>query len=377
MFEAYCGWARREIDEIVPAQRTFERALEIVTPATPTCDETRRAELRQLKDRRYRCSDVTRNGSVSCGSSTRRPRTSWCVTRNAVAGKQREVRLEHTKVMDACSRYIVGRSVAEEVNGYAAGLAIADAFHRMTDEHDAVVFEGRTYPRPFVGLPRAISRWPIPPRRSLMDNGVSSSTSTGMLLTPIDSASTLKPARVKDGRGKGRKERHFGAQKTGYAATTQLRRRISCRTRTRRNEDLILTWRELLDRDEQWTDLHNVTEHKGLCGDRETDQPHQRWIELAEEHGVTEMPAWRKRVDPVPTEHGAPAHSIWRHPPEPRVQRTHHPVPHRDRRSRSERQGSHLLGPSRHAEGLLLRSRTAMPTGFPWVHGTEDTAGVR
>lgn len=294
MFEAYCGWARREIDEIVPAQRTFERALEIVYARYPHLRRNAKSRASTAEgpkvslQRRHpeRIGELWLIDATPANVMVRDP--------YAVAGKQREVRLEHTKVMDACSRYIVGRSIAEEVNGYAAGLAIADAFHRMTDEHDAVVFGGRTYPRPFVGLPRAISRWPIPPRRLLMDNGREFLNKHGML-TLHRLGVDVEPARVKDGRGKGRKERHFGAQKTGYEQQQHNYVGASVAERGRdATKDLILTWRELLDRDEQWTDLHNVTEHKGLHAETgRRISPTQRWIELAEEHGVTEMPAWR------------------------------------------------------------------------------------
>ncbi|WNY33081.1 hypothetical protein Q9Q99_12675 [Curtobacterium flaccumfaciens] len=215
MFEAYCGWARREPDEIVPTQRTFERALTIVYARYPHLRRNAKSRASTAEGPKVSLQrrQPERIGELWLIDAT--PSNVMIHDPYADVSKQREVRLDYTKIMETCSRYVVGRSIAEEVNGYAASLAIADAFHRMTDEHDAVVFEGRTYPRPFVGLPHAISRWPIPPRRLLMDNGREFLNKHGML-TLHRLGIDVEPARVKDGRGKGRMERHFGSQKTGY-----------------------------------------------------------------------------------------------------------------------------------------------------------------
>ncbi len=294
MFEAYCGWARRESDEIVPTQRTFERALTIVYARYPYLRRNAKSRASTAEGPKVSLQrrQPERIGELWLIDAT--PSNVMIRDPYADVSKQREVRLDYTKIMETCSRYVVGRSIAEEVNGYAAGLAIADAFHRMTDEHDAVVFEGRTHPRPFVGLPRAISRWPIPPRRLLMDNGREFLNKHGMF-TLHRLGIDVEPARVKDGRGKGRMERHFGSQKTGYEQ--QQRNYIGSAVSERGRDstkDLVLTWRELDDRDQQWTDLHNVEEHKGLYADTHRRlSPTKRWIELAEEHGTTEMPAWR------------------------------------------------------------------------------------
>jgi len=294
MFEAYCGWARRGSDEIVPTQRTFERALTIVYARYPHLRRNAKSKASTAEGPKVSLQrrDPGRVGELWLIDAT--PANVMVRDPYAAPGLHREVRLDHTKIMDACSRYIVGRSIAEEVTGYAAGLAIADAFHRMTDEHDAIVFEGRTYPRPFVGLPRVISRMPVWPRRLLMDNGREFLNKHGML-TLHRLGIDVEPARVKDGRGKGRVERHFGSQKTGYEQ--QQRNYIGSAVSERGRDatkELILTWRELVDRDQQWTDLHNVEEHDGLYADTHRWlSPTDRWIELAEEHGVTEMPAWR------------------------------------------------------------------------------------
>lgn len=294
MFEAYCGWARREIDEIVPTQRTFERALTMVYARYPHLRRNAKSRASAAEGPKVSLQrrQPERIGELWLIDAT--PANVMIRDPYADVSKRREVRVDHTKIMEACSRYIVGRSIAEEVNGYAAGLAIADAFHRMTDEHDAVVFEGRTFPRPFVGLPRVISRWPIPPRRLLTDNGREFLNKYGMF-TLHRLGIDVEPARVKDGRGKGRLERHFGSQKTGYEQ--QQRNYIGSAVSERGRDstkELVLTWRELVDRDQQWTDLHNVEEHEGLYADTHRQlSPTERWIELAEEHGITEMPAWR------------------------------------------------------------------------------------
>lgn len=135
---------------------------------------------------------------------------------------------------------------------------------------------------------------PIWPRRLLTDNGREFLNKHGML-TLHRLGIDVEPARVKDGRAKGRVERHFGSQKTGYEQ--QQRNYIGASVAERGRDstkDLILTWRELHDRDLEWTDLHNVTQNEGLYAEtRRKISPTQRWIELAEEHGTTEMPAWR------------------------------------------------------------------------------------
>ncbi len=291
---AFSAWLRREHQLEAPLLRTFERDLKVVYARYPhlrrktkSLASTAQAPKVTLQ-RRF----AMRPGEYWFIDST----TSNVMLRDpyAPASKARQYRLSFTKVMDGATRYIVGRSLSENVNGFAAGLALADAFRAMVDERDSVVFNGRIYPKPFVGLPHTISRWPIAPRRLVLDNGREFLNKYGMFTLErlgID----VEPQRVRDGRAKGALERHFGTNKTNFEQTqyNYLGGSIDERGRDA-TATVILTWHELLARDTEWTESYNVTEHGGLrAATGRRISPAQYWIELAQEHGITEMVAWR------------------------------------------------------------------------------------
>jgi transposase InsO family protein len=291
---AFSAWLRREHQHEAPPLRSFERDLKVVYGRYPhlrrktkSLASTAQAPKVTLQ-RRF----AMRPGEYWFIDTT----TSNVMLRDpyAPASKARQYRLSFTKVMDGATRYIVGRSISENVNGFAAGLALADAFRAMLDERDAVVMNGRSYPRPFVGLPHAISSWPIPPRRLVLDNGREFLNKYGMLTLErlgID----VEPQRVRDGRAKGALERHFGTYKTNFEQTQHNYLGGSIDERGRdATANVILTWHELLARDTEWTDSYNVTEHGGLRAETgRRISPAQYWMELAQEHGTTEMVAWR------------------------------------------------------------------------------------
>ena len=291
---AFSAWLRREHGLEGPPLRSFERELAVVYARFPhlrrktkSLASTAQAP-KVTQQRRF----AMRPGEYWFIDST----TSNVMIRDphAPASKAREYRLTFTKVMDGATRYIVGRSISENVNGFAAGLALADAFRAMLGERDSVILDGRTHPKPFVGLPRAISRWPITPRRLVLDNGREFLNKYGMLTLErlgID----VEPQRVRDGRAKGALERHFGTNKTNFEQSqlNYLGGSIDERGRDA-TAAVILTWRELLARDDEWTDAYNVTEHAGLrASTGRRISPAQYWIELAQEHGITEMVAWQ------------------------------------------------------------------------------------
>lgn len=291
---AFSAWLRREHHLEAPPLRTFERDLKVVYARYPhlrrktkSLASTAQAPKVTLQ-RRF----AMRPGEYWFIDTT----TSNVMLRDpyAPASKARQYRLAFTKVMDGATRYIVGRSISENVNGFAAGLALADAFRALIDERDSIVLNGRTYPRPFVGLPHAISRWPIPPRRLVLDNGREFLNKYGMLTLErlgID----VEPQRVRDGRAKGALERHFGTYKTNFEQTQHNYLGGSIDERGRdATANVILTWHDLLARDTEWTDSYNVTEHGGLrAATGRRISPAQYWIDLAQEHGTTEMVAWR------------------------------------------------------------------------------------
>lgn len=290
---AFSAWLRREHQLDAPRLRTFERTLSTVYERYPHLRRKTksRASTAQAPKVALQRRVAMRPGEFWFIDTT----TSNVMLRDPYAPKSeaREYRLAFTKVMDGATRYIVGRSVSEHVNGFSAGLALADAFRAMVDEHDAVVVGGRTYPRPFVGLPNVISRWPITPRRLILDNGREFLNKYG-LLTLERLGIDVEPQRVRDGRAKAALERHFGSNKTNFEQTqyNYLGGAVDERGRDAASE-VILTWDRLLARDTEWTASYNVTEHGGLhaiTGRRIS--PATYWLELAEEHGVTEMVAW-------------------------------------------------------------------------------------
>ncbi|MEB0265068.1 hypothetical protein [Cryobacterium sp. 10I5] len=294
MHVAFSAWLQREHQLAAPKLRTFERVLLTVYERYPHLRRKTksRASTAQAPKVALQRRVAMRPGEFWFIDST----TSNVMLRDphAPTSKAREYRLAFTKIMDGATRYIVGRSVSENVNGFSAGLALADAFRAMLDEHDAVVVEGRTYPRPFVGLPNVISRWPITPRRLVLDNGREFLNKYG-LFTLERLGIDVEPQRVRDGRAKAALERHFGTNKTNFEQTqyNYLGGAVDERGRDA-TLAVVLTWEKLLARDSEWTDSYNVTEHGGLralTGRRIS--PAGYWVELAEEHGITEMVAWR------------------------------------------------------------------------------------
>lgn len=208
-------------------------------------------------------------------------------------GKAQEFRCDMTKIIDANTRMIVGRSIAETGTGFGAVLALADAFGSMVDERETVTVNGQTYPRPFVGLPRALARFPIAPRRLLTDNG-RSFLGHEFVWQLERLGIELEPARVRDPRAKARIERGFGTYKTDFE---ELQAGFVGGSLNERGEQLpgrhLLTWQQLFRRDEEWTDVHNFSEHRGI--EAETGRrisPYQRWVEGVDEIGMMEVPRW-------------------------------------------------------------------------------------
>lgn len=292
-YVAYAAWHRREHGTEEPPQRTFERALKNVYNRFPHLD----------RNTKSLASTAQAPKVANQRRSAMRPGEYWFIdttTSNvslrdpyAPPDKGRDYRLEFTRVMDGATRYLVGRSISEDANGYAAGLALADAFRGMLEERDAVVFDGRTYPRPFVGLPHVLSRLPIPPRRLITDNG-REFLNKHCVWTLHRLGIDVEPLRVKDGRGKAQLERFFGANKTNFEEQQLnfLGGSVGDRGRDA-TASVILTWEELYARDTVWTEMYNVTEHRGLRAQTgRRISPTERWIELAEEFGVTEVVAW-------------------------------------------------------------------------------------
>lgn len=208
-------------------------------------------------------------------------------------GRSRKYRCDVTKIMDAHTRYIVGRSFAETTTGYGAVLALADAFASMVDERDTVTVNGRQYPLPYVGLPRALARYPIAPRRMLMDNGkpfLGHEFIWQLERLHIEA----EPARVRDPRAKAPLERHFGAYKTEFE---ELQPGYIAGSLNERGEEVpgryLPTWQDIFERDIAWTDAYNFSEHRGLealTGRRIS--PYQRWAEGVSLVGSMEIPRW-------------------------------------------------------------------------------------
>lgn len=197
------------------------------------------------------------------------------------------------RLLDVASRYVVGRSISDNTNAFATGLAIADAFRSMVDERAAIVWNGRTYPRPFVGLPSVISRWPIPPRRLIGDNGAEV-LNAYILLQLERLAIDFEIASVASPRAKAALERHFRTYKDGFEATQRAFTGGSIDERGKAVEQrAILTWDELFQREGEWTDLYNVKEHDGILAKTGRKiSPAQLWIELANQQGSVEMVGW-------------------------------------------------------------------------------------
>lgn len=293
-YVAFSAWVQRERDTDAPAQRTFDRALGVVY--------TRYPHLRQKAKSRESTAHApkiatARRFAMRVGEYWFIDATaSNVMVRDPYAASQtrRDYRLTFSKILDGASRHLVGRSFSEEANGYSAGLALADAFRKMHDDPAPGESEVLGHPWPTVGLPNVLSRWPIPPRRLLLDNGREFLNRHGMW-TLHRLGIDVEPQRVRDGRGKARLERHFGTNRTNFEE--QQYNYIAGSTEGRGSEadsDVILTWDQLVARDDAWTASYNITEHAGLMAETgRRISPAQRWIELAEEQGVIEVPAWR------------------------------------------------------------------------------------
>lgn len=207
------------------------------------------------------------------------------------SGKGRCYRVTLVKIIDSATRMIVGRSITEHASGVGAVLALADAFASMVDDRETVTVDGRVYPRPFVGLPRALTRWPIPPRRLITDNG-KDFLSAFHVAQLARLGCEVEFARIRDPRAKALIERSFLSYKTefeefcaGYVGGSTDERGL--------DTEALLTWEQLWERDQQWTDLYNFREHRGLRAELgRRISPYQRWAELVGETGFVEMPKW-------------------------------------------------------------------------------------
>ncbi|NEL20618.1 transposase family protein, partial [Escherichia coli] len=131
------------------------------------------------------------------------------------SGKTRTYRVTLVKIIDSATRMIVGRSISEHSSGVGVVLALADAFASMVDDRETVTVDGRVYPRPFVGMPRALTRWPIPPRRLITDNG-KDFLSTFHVSQLARLGCEVEFARVRDPRAKALIERSFLSYKTEF-----------------------------------------------------------------------------------------------------------------------------------------------------------------
>lgn len=293
-YVSFSAWAKREHDLEVVTERTFQRALGRVYKRYP--------HLRQKAKSR----ESTAQGPKIAIQRrfAMRPGEYWFIDATpsnvmirdpyAPRGKAHDYRLKFVKIMDGATRHVVGRSVSEGLNGFSAGLALADAFRRMVEDPAPGLSEILGHPWPTVGLPSVLSRWPIPPRRLLLDNGREFLNKHGMQ-TLHRLGIDVEPQRVLDGRGKGRLERFFGTNKTNFEETqyNYLAGSVDGRG-SEADSEVILTWDQLLARDDAWTDSYNLTEHAGLFSETgRRISPAQRWIELAEEYGVVEVVAWR------------------------------------------------------------------------------------
>lgn len=293
-YVAFCAWVQREHGLEPPAKRTFERAHSIVQRRYPHL--TQKAKSRESTAQAPKVA-IERRFAM-------RPGEYWFIDATpsnvmlrdpyAPADSARQYRLKFVKLMDGATRHVVGRSVSEAADGYSAGLALADAFRRMIEDPEPAVSGVLGHPWPIVGLPSVVSRWPIPPRRLLLDNGREFLNKHGMW-TLHRLGIDVEPQRVRDGRGKARLERFFGTNKTNFEE--QQYNFIAGSVEGRGSEadsDVILTWDQLLARDDAWTESYNVTEHAGLLSETgRRISPAQRWIELAEETGAIEVVAWR------------------------------------------------------------------------------------
>ncbi|MFT4213362.1 MAG: Mu transposase C-terminal domain-containing protein [Microbacterium sp.] len=291
---AFSAWVQREHGIDAPAKRTFDRALEIVYKRFPHLRQKAKsrestAQAPKIATQRRFPMRVGEYWFIDATPSNVMLRDPYAPSTGG-----RDYRLTFSKVLDGASRHLVGRSFSEEANGYSAGLALADAFRRMHQDPEPGASEALGHPWPVVGLPSVLSRWPIPPRRLLLDNGREFLNKHGMW-TLHRLGIDVEPQRVRDGRGKARLERHFGTNRTNFEE--QQYNYIAGSIEGRGSEsdsDVILTWEQLVARDDAWTASYNVTEHAGLKAETgRRISPAQRWIELAEEQGVIEVPAWR------------------------------------------------------------------------------------
>lgn len=295
MYTLFSGWLRTERQREAPSKRAFERALTVLYTRYPSLRQkaktaasaNKRPNVATQRRRAVRVGEFWLIDSTASNVMLRDP--------YAPAAKARGYRLANTTIMDGASKYIVGQAVGESANALSTSLALANAFLGMVNGHDAIVVDGHTYPRPFVGLPRVISRFPVYPRRLLGDNGseiINRQALWNLHRYGID----CEALRVADARGKAPKERWYGSLDEGFE---QLQPNYLGHAVDQRGpgatDNVLLTWDQLVEREQEWVDSYNVTQHDGLKAllKGRMISPAARWVELAEEHGITEVPSWQ------------------------------------------------------------------------------------
>lgn len=294
-YTLFKGWLWVEREQEAPSKRQFERALTSLYARYPSLEQKTKtlasAEQRpKVATQRRRADRLGEFWLIDSTASNVMLRDPYSTTEKA-----RTYRLASTTILEGASKYIVGHAFGEDVNALTTSLALASAFLGMVDEHDAIVHEGRTYPRPFSGLPRVISRFPVVPRRLIGDNGpeiINRQSLWNLHRLGID----CEALRVKDPRGKAPKERFYGSLDKGFdqLQPNYLGHAIDQRGRDA-TKNVILTFDAHTERFRAFIDSYNVTQHDGLkaqLGGRMIS-PAARWIELAEEHGITEVPSWQ------------------------------------------------------------------------------------
>lgn len=274
-----------------PSERTFYRLVEQVHKRMPHLQAKSKTKhgTAQAPKQSFAPRHLERPGSLWQIDATTSNVMLWDPKERT--GKTRTHRVTLVKIIDSATRMIVGRSISEHSSSVGVVLALADAFASMVDDRETVTVDGRVYPRPFVGIPRALTRWPIPPRRIITDNG-KDFLSNFHVNQLARLGCEVEFARVRDPRAKALIERSFLSYKTefeelcaGYVGGSIDERGL--------NTEALLTWDQLWERDQQWTDLYNFREHRGLRAELgRRVSPHQRWAELVGETGYVEMLKW-------------------------------------------------------------------------------------
>ena len=205
-------------------------------------------------------------------------------------------RPELTLLIDLATRLICGYSISTNTTGFGIGLAMASALMSMVDPELYVEVDGKTIPRPFVGVPKALANYPLFPESLGTDNG-RNYLSTHQVAQMERLQTDFEPARSLSPDDKAQIERGLGSVKTMLESLTKA---FTSGSVDDRGEDpaaeASVTYQEFFRRLDWWITIFNFRVHGGLTLPEEPHRelsPYEMWAHLSGPTGTAEVPKWR------------------------------------------------------------------------------------